>query len=147
MMQQALNLNSSNGDEFAIGMSTSPLNDSEFTDFRDRVGTLINVEEFRQRIFHGGLEPSLRFLFVYFSISTFFTDFFLYRRVVWKHLLNVYPEGMNGSERMNYIRRKTDEYGQLKSKWTSHYRSKQVTYRSALSKQNSHILSFRCPKT
>ena len=72
MMQQALNLNSSNGDEFAIGMSTSPLNDSEFTDFRDRVVTLINVEEFRQRIFHGGLEPSLRFSFVYFLKYLFY---------------------------------------------------------------------------
>lgn len=49
-----------------------------------------------------------------------------YRRIVWKHLLNVYPEGLNGSERMNYIRRKSDEYGQLKSKWICHYQKKEV---------------------
>ncbi len=58
-MQQALNLNGSFG-EFSIGISTAPLTDAEFTDFRDGVGTLIKVDECKQRIFQGGLEPSLR---------------------------------------------------------------------------------------
>lgn len=66
-MQQALNLNSNSGDEFSIGLSTAPLTDAEFTDFRDGIGTLIKVDEFRQRIFHGGLEPSLRFVGIFFT--------------------------------------------------------------------------------
>ena len=61
-MQQALNINGSIG-EFSVGASTSPLTDAEFTDFRDGVGTLIKVYECKQRIFQGGLEPSLRYLF------------------------------------------------------------------------------------
>lgn len=58
-MQQALNLNGSYG-EFALGTSTSPMTDAEFTEFRDGVGTLIKMDECKQRIFQGGLEPSLR---------------------------------------------------------------------------------------
>lgn len=60
-MQQALTLNGGCG-EFALGATTSPLTDTEFTDFRDGVGTLIKPEECKQRIFQGGLEPSLRLL-------------------------------------------------------------------------------------
>ncbi|XP_057380811.1 TBC1 domain family member 25-like [Daphnia carinata] len=107
LMQQALNLNGSCG-EFALGTSTSPLTDTEFTDFRDGVGTLIKIDECKQRIFQGGLEPSLR-------------------RVVWKHLLNVYPDGLNGSERMKYMGRKSDEYQRLKSEWMIYYRSKKMS--------------------
>lgn len=59
LMQQALNLNGNFG-EFASGASTSPMTDAEFTDFRDGVGTLIKIDECKQRIFQGGLEPSLR---------------------------------------------------------------------------------------
>lgn len=60
-MQQALNLNG-NGGEFAAGGSKSPMSDIEFSDFRDGVGTLINIEKCRERIFKGGIEPSLRYL-------------------------------------------------------------------------------------
>ena len=60
-MQQALNLNGNSG-EFVVGATTSPLTDVEFTDFRDGVGTLIKADECKQRIFQGGLEPSLRFI-------------------------------------------------------------------------------------
>uniref|UniRef100_A0A0P6GYD9 TBC1 domain family member n=1 Tax=Daphnia magna TaxID=35525 RepID=A0A0P6GYD9_9CRUS len=107
LMQQALNLNGSSG-EFALGATTSPLTDTEFTDFRDGVGTLIKVDECKQRIFQGGLEPSLR-------------------RVVWKHLLNVYPDGLNGSERMKYMCRKSEEYQRLKSEWMLYYRNKKMS--------------------
>ncbi len=62
LMQQALNFTTGNGDEFSAGLSTAPLTDAEFTDYRDGVGTLIKIERCRQRIFQGGLEPSLRLL-------------------------------------------------------------------------------------
>lgn len=61
-MQQALNLNSGGAeDEFAAGLSTAPLNDTQFTSFRDGVGTLVRMDHLRQRIFCGGMEPSLRY--------------------------------------------------------------------------------------
>lgn len=130
-MQQALNLNGSNA-EFAMGASTSPMTDAQFTEFRDGVGTLIKMEECKQRIFQGGLEPSLRYVYPLFikfyfgrSNSINMADF-LKRRVVWKHLLNVYPDGLNGSERMKYMVRKSDEYHRLKSEWMFYYRNKKV---------------------
>lgn len=60
-MQQALNFNTSNSDEFSAGVSTTPLSDAEFVEYRDGVGTLIKTENCRKRIFQGGLEPSLRY--------------------------------------------------------------------------------------
>lgn len=42
---------------------------------------------------------------------------FLFRKVVWKHLLNVYPEGMSGRERMDYIKKKATEYEKLRDTW------------------------------
>lgn len=38
---------------------------------------------------------------------------------MWRYLLNVYPDGLTGQERMDYMKRKTREYDQLKSEWTS----------------------------
>lgn len=36
---------------------------------------------------------------------------------MWKHILNVYPDGMTGRERMDYIKRKANEYVSLREKW------------------------------
>ncbi|MGH0161981.1 UNVERIFIED_CONTAM: hypothetical protein FKN15_042379 [Acipenser sinensis] len=38
--------------------------------------------------------------------------------VVWRYLLNVYPDGLTGQERMDYMKRKTREYEQLKGEWS-----------------------------
>lgn len=38
---------------------------------------------------------------------------------MWRYLLNVYPDGLTGQERMDYMKRKTREYDQLKSTWAS----------------------------
>ncbi|XP_074873531.1 TBC1 domain family member 25 [Carettochelys insculpta] len=75
-----------------------PLSDSEFHTYLNHEGQLTRPEELRLRIYHGGVEPSLR-------------------KVVWRYLLNVYPDGLTGQERMNYMKRKTREYEQLKSQW------------------------------
>lgn len=40
-------------------------------------------------------------------------------QVVWRYLLNVYPDGLSGQERMDYMKRKTREYDQLKREWTA----------------------------
>ncbi|CAG4944245.1 unnamed protein product [Colias eurytheme] len=75
-----------------------PLNDVEFRTFLDAVGQITNTTKLREVIYCGGIEPSLR-------------------KVVWKHILNVYPEGMTGKERMDYIKRKANEYYALRAKW------------------------------
>ncbi|XP_035512204.1 TBC1 domain family member 25 isoform X1 [Morone saxatilis] len=77
-----------------------PLTDAEFHSYLNGQGQLTRPEELRLRIYHGGVEPSLR-------------------KVVWRYLLNVYPDGLSGQERMDYMKRKTREYDQLKREWTA----------------------------
>ncbi|XP_076022578.1 TBC1 domain family member 25 isoform X2 [Genypterus blacodes] len=76
-----------------------PLSDGEFHSYLNGQGQLTRPEELRLRIYHGGVDPSLR-------------------KVVWRYLLNVYPDGLSGQERMDYMKRKTREYDQLKRDWT-----------------------------
>ena len=75
------------------------LSDKEFRSFLDNVGELISPRELRLVIYQGGIEPQLR-------------------KVVWKHLLGVYPSGLNGKERLEYMRQKSNEYEALKVAWT-----------------------------
>uniref|UniRef100_UPI003AABF4DC TBC1 domain family member 25 isoform X1 n=1 Tax=Centroberyx gerrardi TaxID=166262 RepID=UPI003AABF4DC len=77
-----------------------PLSDAEFHSYLNGQGQLTRPEELRLRIYHGGVDPSLR-------------------KVVWRYLLNVYPDGLSGQERMDYMKRKTREYDQLKGEWTA----------------------------
>ncbi|CAG0878510.1 unnamed protein product [Darwinula stevensoni] len=77
-----------------------PLNDQEFHSFLDNVGRLVLPRELREAVFQGGVQPSLR-------------------RVVWKHLLNVYPPGMTGEDRYKYIKDKAGEYEELRGAWQS----------------------------
>lgn len=75
-----------------------PLSDNEFRYYCDSVGQIIHQVELRKVIFSGGIDPSLR-------------------RVVWKHILNVYPTGLTGKERMDYIKRKSAEYHKMRETW------------------------------
>lgn len=75
-----------------------PLSDNEFRYYCDSVGQIIHQMELRKVIFSGGIDPSLR-------------------RVVWKHILNVYPSGLTGKERMDYIKRKSAEYYKMREVW------------------------------
>ena len=56
----------------------TPMIQTEFQNFLDSDGRLIKPLEFRQSVYHGGIEPSIR-------------------RSLWPHLLNVYPENLTGS--------------------------------------------------
>lgn len=75
-----------------------PLSDNEFRYYCDSVGQIIHQMELRKVIYSGGIEPSLR-------------------RVVWKHILNVYPAGLTGKERMDYMKRKSAEYYNMREVW------------------------------
>ncbi|XP_072026387.1 LOW QUALITY PROTEIN: TBC1 domain family member 25-like [Amphiura filiformis] len=74
-----------------------PLDDQEFWTFLDPTGRLLRPKQLRLRVYQGGIDHSLR-------------------RVVWRHLLNVFPDGLSGKERMEHVRVKSNEYEQLKKK-------------------------------
>lgn len=75
-----------------------PMSDREFRSFLDNVGELVRPRELRLMVYKGGVEPQLR-------------------KVVWKHLLGVYPSGLDGRNRLEYMRQKSLEYDKLKSAW------------------------------
>nr|XP_023022018.1 TBC1 domain family member 25 isoform X1 [Leptinotarsa decemlineata]XP_023022019.1 TBC1 domain family member 25 isoform X2 [Leptinotarsa decemlineata] len=95
MVQRAFNFGE---DETPFQPPRPPLSDAEFRRFLDAVGQIVYAKELRSVIYFGGIDPSLR-------------------KVVWKHLLNVYPEGMTGKERMDYIKKKALEYVTLRETW------------------------------
>ncbi|XP_007231967.3 TBC1 domain family member 25 isoform X1 [Astyanax mexicanus] len=86
-----------------------PLSDAEFHSYLNSQGQLTRPEDLRLRIYHGGVEPSLR-------------------KVVWRYLLNVYPDGLTGQERMDYMKRKTREYDQLKHEWMARATSEDLEF-------------------
>lgn len=48
--------------------------------------------------------------------------------MVWKHILNVYPEGMSGKERMDYMKKKAYEYQTLRDCWKEMVQNGQVSF-------------------
>ncbi|XP_041778422.1 uncharacterized protein LOC121597029 [Anopheles merus] len=97
MVQRAFNLVE---DPLLTQPIRPPLSDAEFRKLQDSVGQILAPEQLRKVIYLGGIDPSLR-------------------RVVWKHILNVYPDGMTGRERMEYMKRKSAEYYRLRDVWRS----------------------------
>lgn len=85
----------------------APLNDAEFRTYLDPVGHIVHSSKLREVIYCGGIEPSLR-------------------KVVWKHILNVYPDGMTGKERMDYMKKKATEYYTLRNSWKDSIQKGQV---------------------
>uniref|UniRef100_A0A182QPZ9 Rab-GAP TBC domain-containing protein n=1 Tax=Anopheles farauti TaxID=69004 RepID=A0A182QPZ9_9DIPT len=97
MVQRAFNLVE---DPLLTQPIRPPLADAEFRKLQDSVGQIVAPEQLRKVIYLGGIDPSLR-------------------RVVWKHILNVYPDGMTGRERMEYMKKKSAEYFRLRDVWRS----------------------------
>lgn len=94
IVQKALNF----VDEQTYLPPVLPLSDMEFRKYCDSVGQIIHASRLRRVIYEGGIDSSLR-------------------RVLWKLLLNVYPERMTGKERMDYMKRKSTEYLKLRDTW------------------------------
>ena len=86
----------------------SPMTDMEFRNYLDSDGHMVKPEEFRLSIYQGGIEPSLR-------------------RVVWRHLLNIYPKDMSGRERFDYMKKKEKEYFELRDRWRHLFTTRQVS--------------------
>ncbi|CAK9821099.1 TBC1 domain family member 15 [Anthophora plagiata] len=78
----------------------SPLSQEQWNKHKDAEGRVLNPEEVKEIIFHGGIVPSLRF-------------------EVWKFLLNYYPWNSTHIERLELKKKKTDEYFMMKLQWRS----------------------------
>ncbi|XP_013791235.2 TBC1 domain family member 25-like, partial [Limulus polyphemus] len=98
MVQRALNIGESDQILENIKPLKQPMTDIEFHNYLDSTGRLVQPKELRLSVYQGGLDPSLR-------------------KVVWKHILNVYSEGLTAKERINYMRQKSMEYSRLCSTW------------------------------
>jgi len=77
-----------------------PVSDATFRSFLNKVGQVVAPREFRLAVYRGGLEPGLR-------------------KIAWKHLLNLYPAGLTGGERLAYLKEKSKTYTEMKSDWMS----------------------------
>jgi len=75
-----------------------PIGENDLKKFLDSDARLIYVNELRQAIYEGGVVPS-------------------FRKVVWRHLLNIFPASLTGLERINYLKYVTMKYETLKNRW------------------------------
>uniref|UniRef100_A0A914XLH4 Rab-GAP TBC domain-containing protein n=1 Tax=Plectus sambesii TaxID=2011161 RepID=A0A914XLH4_9BILA len=75
-----------------------PLSDTQFRSFLDESGRLRDEKRFRQAVYQGGVEPSLR-------------------PVVWRFLLDVYPVGLTGEQRIEYCKALANKYAVQKASW------------------------------
>lgn len=98
MVQRALNLSENENDLDSFKPVKQPMVDSEFHVYLDGDGRLIKPRELRLSVYQRGIDPSLR-------------------KVVWKHILNVYPHGLTAKERIAYMKQMSIEYQKLKQTW------------------------------
>ncbi|KAF8770625.1 TBC1 domain family member 25 like protein [Argiope bruennichi] len=91
--QRAFSIDYSNG-----AMVKPPMDDAEYNSLLDKDGRVVNNRELHMSVFRGGVEPSMR-------------------PVIWKHLLNVFPQGLTLQERNSYLSSKCEEYYQLRYRW------------------------------
>ncbi|XP_033362489.1 TBC1 domain family member 15-like isoform X1 [Bombus vosnesenskii] len=78
----------------------TPLSQEQWNKYKDPEERILNPQEVKEIIFHGGIVPSLRF-------------------EVWKFLLNYYPWNSTHIERLELKKKKTDEYFTMKLQWKS----------------------------
>ena len=76
-----------------------PLSEKEFRTYLNKVGELTEARDLRLAVYQKGADPALR-------------------KVVWKHILGIYPLGLAGKDRVEFVKRKCNEYEDMKHKWT-----------------------------
>ena len=79
-------------------ISKPPLGDTEYRNFIDSDGRIVQLHELRQRIFDGGCEPSIR-------------------KEIWPILLGIFPNQASSTskQRSDFIKQKSADYVQLKA--------------------------------
>jgi len=88
---------------------TCPLGEKQFSSYLDFEGKIKSMKELRLSSYRRGVMPKLR-------------------KAVWKHLLNVFPLGLTGQQRFEYVKAKSALYNQLKSVWQANLSDPQVDY-------------------
>lgn len=94
-------------DNGVIKPAKAPMSDTEFQNYLDSAGFMVKPIEFRQSVYQGGIEHSLR-------------------RVAWRHLLSIYPAHLSSKDRFRYLKYKEDEYQKLKEAWCEKFRNNAV---------------------
>ncbi|NXV70744.1 TBC25 protein, partial [Atlantisia rogersi] len=79
----------------------APLGDADLRGYLGPAGRLLRPRELRLHVYHGGVEPGLR-------------------KVVWRYLLNIFPAGLSGQERLSHLQHKSQQYRTLKSLLSTH---------------------------
>lgn len=97
----------SSADSIHSSSFNSPLNEKQYLSFLDSEGRVRSFRELRITVYRRGLEPGLR-------------------KTVWKQLLNVFPPGLTGQQRLDYMKSKCDSYNELKNTWQSNMSDSRV---------------------
>jgi len=71
--------------------SSKPVGEGDLKRFLDSEGRLIYANELRQAIYEGGVEPS-------------------FRKIIWRHLLNIFPINITSRERIEYLKVVSNRY-------------------------------------
>ncbi|OQV23928.1 TBC1 domain family member 25 [Hypsibius exemplaris] len=107
LVQKALQMADYEKDENRF--TKPPMSDTEYRNFLDSEGRLVRPLEFRRSVFLGGVDHNLR-------------------KYVWRLILNVFPDGMTGQERLDYMKRKSAEYTQLRDGWKKLLSDGEITH-------------------
>ena len=107
LVQRALLMADYDKDESRF--SKPPMSDTEYRNFLDSEGRLVRPLEFRRSVFLGGVDHNLR-------------------KYVWRLILNVFPDGMTGQARLDYMKRKSSEYTALRDGWRDMMSGDRITH-------------------
>ncbi|VDK34418.1 unnamed protein product [Taenia asiatica] len=88
--------------------SHPPLSEAEFHSYMDSLGRIVHPLDFYQNVYLRGMEVSLR-------------------KVAWRILLQVYPSGFSGKERMALLHDKIGKYELMKKVWKQAYKEGRLT--------------------
>lgn len=77
---------------------TSPLTEKQYLTYLDSDGRIKSFRDLRITVYRRGVEPNLR-------------------KTVWKQILNVYPPGLTGQQRIDYMKLKCESYQAMRSLW------------------------------
>lgn len=103
-----------------------PLTSQQWSKHMDKEGKIINVEEVKDQIFRGGMEPTIRI-------------------DVWKFLLGVYEWDSTYASRSKARKRRLDDYFRMKLQWTT-IRSEQEN-RFSLFKERKQLIEKDVTRT
>ncbi|GAU93286.1 hypothetical protein RvY_05251 [Ramazzottius varieornatus] len=104
MVTKALNLS-----EVERRYAKPPMTDVEYRNFLDSDGRLVRPLEFRRSVFLGGVDHNLR-------------------KYVWRLILNVFPDGLAGQERLDYMKAKSTEYYRIRDSWKARFSNGEMTH-------------------